>query len=222
MIASELINHTIPFLKSTDSIQKGIEFMEDNHLAQMVLADEQVYKGILNLDNLEEVDHSEKLLADVQPDLIQTYATINQHIMEVLQIVQVNDLKVVAVLDNDLKFAGSISASDLLFQFAKTLGMQENGAIVVLAINELDYSMAEIARHVESNNVKIISSFYSTNSEEFNFKNTLTLKLNRKQINNVVATLARFGYDVLATYSNDPLDNSEKENYDMLIKYLEI
>jgi acetoin utilization protein AcuB len=222
MIANELINLTIPFLKPTDTVQKGIELMDENNLTQMVLSDEKSYKGLINLDNLEDIQYSETLLADILPNHINTYATINQHIMEVLQLVQVNDLKVVAVLDNDLKFAGTISKIDLIDRFAKTLGVQEIGAVVVLGINELDYSLSEISRLVESNNVKIISSFYATSLEEYDFKNTLTLKLNRKQINTVVATFKRFGYDVLAVYANDPIENSEKENYDMLIKYLEI
>jgi acetoin utilization protein AcuB len=222
MIASELVNHTIPFLKPTDSVKKGIDLMDENHLTQLVLTENQNYKGLLNHASLENEALSTTILSEILPNHINTYATINQHITEVLQTVQMFDLDVVAVLDNDMKFKGTISTNDLLKQFSKTLGYQEIGAIIVLAINELDYSLAEIARLIESNNIKIISSYYANSSEAYNFKNTLTLKLNSKAISGVLATLVRFGYDILSTFNNDQVDNPEKENYDMLIKYLEI
>jgi acetoin utilization protein AcuB len=222
MIANELINHSVPFLRPTDNVKKAIELMMDNHLTQMVVAKNDSYIGLLSLDFLEDSIDLKTKIEDILPQYGNIFAKNNQHSLEVLSLMQLHNLKVVAVLNEQNEFKGAITISDLLSQFSKSLGIDEIGAIIVLAINSLDFSMAEIARLIESNNVKIISSYYATSVEEYGFRNTLTLKLNSKNIDSVLATLSRFEYDVLATFANAPINSPEKENYDMLIKYLEI
>jgi acetoin utilization protein AcuB len=220
MIAKELINFNIPSLKISDSIEKAIDLMDFYKVQQLVVADNENYLGLISLGMLENQIDQTNLLIDLLPEFPNTFATEGQHLIELLNIVQQNNIEVIAVVDQDFSFIGSITKTDLVFQFSNLLG-NELGAILVLAINERDYSLAEIARLVESNDTKILSSFYSKPTN-FESQNTLTLKLNRTEIGRSVATLERFGYEIIASYASEPIESVEKERYDMLIKYLEM
>ena len=84
-----------------------------------------------------------------------------------------------------------------------------------------DYSLAEIARLVESNNAKILSS--SLKEDELDIsKIKLTVKINQTDITHVIATLERFGYKVIAKYQETGQMEDQKERLDILMKYLDI
>lgn len=220
MIAQELINFNVPSLKISDSIEKAIDLMDFYKLQQLVLADNENYLGLISIGMLENQIDQTNLLIDILPEHSNTFAYEGQHVLELLNIVQQKNIEVIGVVNQGFSFVGSITKADLIFQFSNLLG-NEMGAILVLAINERDYSMAEIARLVESNDTKILSSFYSKTTN-FESQNTLTLKLNRTEIGRSVATLERFGYEIVASYANEPIESVERERYDMLIKYLEM
>lgn len=222
MTALELINYNIPFLKPTDTVESALEMMDDLRLEQMVYSDGNQYLGLFNYSFLQSVTKSDSLLTAIQPDHVHSHLNQNMHIIEVVNLVQAFDIQVVGVLDDALNYKGSILLSDLMQKFIQLLGNVENGAIILLSIEKLDYSLSEISRLVESNDAKILSSYYRTIVNEEVNQNILTLKLNTQDISRVVATFERFGYTILETFANDPIASVEKERYDMLIKYLEI
>ena len=81
-----------------------------------------------------------------------------------------------------------------------------------------DYSLAEIARLIESENTKILSCFLSSPHGKESLE--LTLKLSREDLKHVIATLQRFGYEIKSSfYESDFLDDL-KDRYDALMKYL--
>lgn len=222
MIALELINYNIPFLKPTDTVESALEMMGDFRIEQMVFSDGNDYLGIFSYSHLQSINNINTKLSDIQPNHLNTYLNQNKHIIEIVDLVQSTDIQTIAVLDDALNYKGSILLNDLMQKYVQLLGSTENGAILLLSILKQDYSLAEIARLIESNDVKIISSYYKTIESEEGNQNVLTIKLNTKDISRVIATLERFGYTILETFANDPITSTEKERYEMLIKYLEI
>jgi acetoin utilization protein AcuB len=220
MVANELINFTIPSLKPTDSVEKAIHLMEFYHVNQLVLADQDTYFGVFDLEVLENESDQDKFLVDLMPNYIHTYALESQHLYELIAIVNKNSMEVLAILDQNLNYKGCVLKNDLVYHFSNLLS-NDPGAILVLNIDDRDYSLAEIARHVEANDTKILSSFLSK-SNNSEMSNTLTLKLNKQEISRAVSTLERFGYNIAASFANNPIESVEKERYEMLIKYLEI
>jgi aspartate 1-decarboxylase len=222
MIALELINYNIPFLKPTDTVESALVMMDDFRIEQMVFSDGIDYLGLFDYSHLQSINDSNTKLSNIQPNHTNTYLNQNKHIIEIVNLVQGAEIQTIAVLDDALNYKGSILLNDLMQKYVQLLGSAENGAILLLSIEKLDYSLSEIARLVESNDVKIISSYYKTTENEEGNQNVLTLKLNSQNISRVIATLERFGYIILETFANDPIVSVEKERYDMLIKYLEI
>ena len=221
MLAKDYINPMLPVLKSTDTVGKAIDLMEEYRIGQLPIVNELEYRGLINQDILMEADEDLPLLA-LQPEFGEVAVTENQHVLEVLAVTQKHDLQAVVVLDNEHKFTGTISVNELLNQFSKNLGTQELGAVLEIAVENRSYSLAEISRLIESNNTKIISSYYTSGSFSEESKDILTLKLNRQDITTVLATLARYEYDVVGAYNFEAVEAPDRERYDLLMKYLEM
>jgi predicted transcriptional regulator len=221
MLAKDFINPMLPVLKSTDTVGKAIDLMEEYRIGQLPIVNELEYRGLINQDILMDADEGLPLLA-LQPEFGEVVVSENQHVLEILALTQKHDLQAVVVLDEEQKFAGTISVNELLNQFSKNLGTQELGAVLEIAVENRSYSLAEISRLIESNNTKIISSYYTSGSFSEGTKDILTLKLNRQDITSVVATLARYEYDIVGAYNFDAIETPDRERYDLLMKYLEM
>lgn len=221
MLASSLINPMIPVLKPSDSVTTALDWMDEFGVKQLVVSDAGIYQGIVSEDILFDVVDSSELLSRIIIQHKDIFATEDQHPYELLRLVNQFGLRIVAVLHDDRSFAGSILVSDLIEHFVNELGVQEKGAVIVLKIAERSYSLSEISRLIESNGTKILSSYYSS-GEVYDPTNEarLTLKLNRTHITPIIATLERFGYEIVEAHANDPIESVDQERLDMLLRYL--
>lgn len=220
MLAAELIDPMLPALKPTDTVGQALDWMQEHRIGQLVLTDQTGYRGVVSEELLMDVINDEQPLGGVMHLFDQLYVYEGQHLFEILGMALKNRMDVVAVLSEGGEFTGTISTAELLKQFANELGVQETGAILILNLNERDYSMAEISRLVESNNVKIISSYYASAAYGMPDRSRLTLKLNRREIAPVVSTLERFGYQIEAAFANAPVESIDQERLDSLLRYL--
>jgi acetoin utilization protein AcuB len=220
MLAAELIDPMLPALKLTDTVGEALEWMQEHRIGQMVLTDQTEYKGLLSEDLLMDVADEDRPLADVMRLFEQVYAFDNQHSLELLTLALEHRMEVMAVLNEDREFMGTVSVNELLKNFARELGITEPGAILILTINERDYSLTEISRLIESNNVKIVGSYFSSAAYGMPDRSRLTLKLNRRDIGPVVSTLERFGYNVESAFANTPIESLDQERLDLLLRYL--
>lgn len=221
MLAASLINPMIPILKPTDSVGTALDWMDEFGVKQLVIADTGIYQGIVSEDILFDVPDSTDQLAKVIIQHKDIFATEDQHPYELFRMINQFGLAIIPVLRDDRTFAGSILVNELVEQFVSELGVQEKGAVIVLRVEERSYSLSEVSRLIESNGVKILSSYYSS-GEVYNPTNEarLTLKLNRTHISPIIATLERFGYEVEEAHANDPIESLDQERLDMLLRYL--
>lgn len=221
MLASELIDPMIPALKPTDTVGQALDWMQEHRVGQLVVVDQQEYKGLVTEDLLLDISDDERPLSEVMRLFEHLYVYENQHLYELLNLILEHRMQVIAVVSDDREFIGTVAVGELLKQFAQLLGVQEAGAILILALNERDYSMAEISRLIESNNVRIIGSYFTGAAYGMPERSRLTLKLNRKEITPVVATLERFGYTIEAAFANTPIESIDQERLDLLLRYLD-
>ena len=80
--------------------------------------------------------------------------------------------------------------------------------------------MAEISRIVESENALILSSFVSSAPDSPQVE--VTLKINRENLQAVIATFVRFKYQIKASFNETAYQESLKERYDALMSYLNV
>ena len=221
MLAEEIINLTIPVLSPDESVAEALDLMEQNGLQQLALVEDEAYWGLISEDMLLNLSDSSRLLSSLPMPEKPVSARLFQHIYELIALANQYQLEILPILDEDNLYVGTVVVNDMMSKFANLLGGQESGAIVVLSMNNRDYSLTEISRLVESNNTKILSSFFAGAQYGMLNEASLTLKLNRSDVSAVVATFERFGYNVTGVFGSQSIENPDRQRLDMLLRYLE-
>lgn len=219
MIAEELINHMVPPLKVTDDAHKAIVWMEEFRCNFLPVVDEGQLQGFISEEIIMESNDIDKNVGSFTLAGKECTVSLDSHFFDILRVAGEHKLNMVAVLNEEGKYAGIITVQDVMASFAQTASIQMPGGILVLSMDLIDYSLAEISRYVEENNAKIISSTMVEDTLDRG-KIKLTLKINQMDLSRIVATLERFGYRVIGRYQEAPRDDDSKERLDMLMKYL--
>ena len=123
------------------------------------------------------------------------------------------------VLNADGEFRGVVEKTALYEHFISRLALHETGGLLEINLKGKDYALSEIARIIENESGKIISLFITRDG---NGDMVLSLKLDITHISPVISALGRFGYEVLSYHSSEPVNNLEKDRFDLLMKYLSI
>lgn len=221
MIASQLVNHSLPTLRPQDTVALAIDCMEEFRIGQLALVEHNVYQGIISENTLLDIPNDQLPLNGILSNYQQTYCFENQHILECVSLAQKHQLEVVPVLDEGLQYLGTIATTELYQTFISLMDTQELGAILVLSLQSRDYSLSEITRLIEQNDTKVISSYFNASGDNSS-NGSLTLKLNKTSISGVVATLERYGYTITSVFANDFIQTPDRERLDMLLHYLNI
>jgi len=221
MIAENLINHLIPSLKLTDSAQKAIVWMEELRTHQLPVIDKGQFKGLISEEIIIEDNDINKVIADYNLLANDCFVYDYQHYFDIIRVSNLYKVEVVAVLAEDLTYQGVVSLSDTLTALASTSAIQGTGGILVLSMNQIDYSLAELSRLIEAENAKILSSFVSTDHDNPQ-RIMVTLKINKTDLTLISATLERFSYNIMAKFQNPEVVSNEKERVDALLRYLNI
>lgn len=220
MLAASLISHSVPPLKLSDTAKKALTWMSDFHVRHLPIVENDKFLGVISEDEILDFIDPSTILGQSDPKLIRKQVFASQHLYDIMQLLVETELSIIPVLDNQNKYLGLITLENLIKQLANTGSITHPGGVLVLHMHYRDYSLSEIARIVESEKAVILSSFISSPYGMENLE--LTLKLNKKDLKHVVATLDRFGYTVKASfYESDYLD-SLKDRYDALMHLLDI
>jgi len=221
MIAQELINDMIPPLKMSDKAKKALGWMEELRVAQLPVVHDGAFLGFVSEEMLFETNDGERLIGNLKLSYQHCSVSHFQHFFDIIKMATDNDLEVVAVLDENKNYMGAVSLDETLTAFSQTATIQSPGGILVLSIDGYDYSMAEISRLIEADNVRILGSSITNDTNDPTVMK-LTLKLNKTDLSRVIATLERFGYRVDGRFQEENLISNEKERLDILLKYLNI
>jgi len=221
MIAEELINHMIPPLKVTDDAHKAIVWMEEFRCNQLPVVNKGELLGFISEEIILESNEDSKKLEEYELFGQRCVVGMESHFYDIIRVANENKMQMVAVVDDQKKYHGIITVQDIMASFAQTAAVQMPGGILVLSMDLIDYSLAEISRYVEENNAKVISSSLIEDPLDKG-KIKVTLKINQTDLSRIVATLERFSYRVIGRYQESRAPEAERERLDLLLKYLDI
>lgn len=221
MTAFELINPIIPTLEKDDTAQKALTWMEDLRIQELPLLLNGVYAGLVRHDHLLEESSPDTPVKDLPLVDKECLVYENQHLYDILKVATDYNIQSVPVLDLEGNYKGTITLEDAIAAFAQTAAVQSPGAILILSIKQIDYSLAEISRLIESDNGKILSSAVSNDNQDAS-KIKLTLKINKTDLTRIIATLERFDYKIVATFQETEHTSNDKERLDILLRYLDM
>lgn len=219
MIASSLLSHLIEPLKTSDTGRTALQYMSDNHIRHLPIVNNESLLGLISeddiLDNLIDEPVGSYNLA-----LSKTNLTDSDHLYEAIRLIGELKLTAIPVVDEDENYLGLITQDDLLNFFANIGSFTEPGSIIVLEMSKSDYSLAEISRIVESERAAILSTFITTSLESD--KVDVTLKINKQDINAIIASLKRHEFIIKASFQEMEYFDAMKERYDSLMNYLNV
>lgn len=219
MLIKALIKDTIPPLKFSDTIGKAIKWMEDFHVVHLPVMDANGYAGLLPLQSLLTLDHSESISSLNESLFDKSFIRENRHVYEVMKLMYDKEISVVPVLSDENKYLGIITLADVVQYFSGTGTVQDPGGIIVLEVNANDYTMSQIAQIVESDNASVLSSVVSNLPDN---KIEITVKINKPDLTRVIAAFERYSYTVKESYHQSDFVDTLKSRYDSLMNYLNI
>jgi acetoin utilization protein AcuB len=221
MVAGDLISEIIPSLRTSDTGQTALNWMEIFRISHLPIVNNQDFLGLISDTDIYDMNQPEEPIGNHELTLIKPYVTISQHLYEVIGLAAHMKLSVVPVLDEKNHYKGVITTTDLVKHIAAISSMDQPGGIIVLEMIERDYSLSQIAQIVESNNVKVLSMYITSPADSTRLE--VTLKVNTTDLLSLIRTFERYNYEVKTwVTSNDSIDRFYSERFDLLMKYLNI
>lgn len=221
MQAKDLISEVVPSLKTSDSGQTALNWMEIFRISHLPIVNNLDFLGLISDSDIYDMNQPEEPIGNHTLTLLKPFVTSEQHLFEVIGLAARLKLTVVPVLDEKSHFKGVITTTDLVRYLAGISSMDQQGGIIVLELVERDYSLSQIAQIVESNNVRVLSMYITSPPDSIRLE--VTIKVNTNDLVSVIRTFERYNYDVKSwVTSDDSMDKFYSERFDLLMKYLNI
>lgn len=220
MRAIELITEEIPPLLHTDTGEKALVWMEEFKVKHLPVLKQGNYVGILSEDDVLDKADVLKKLDELFQHLPRPFVYQDEHIYHILARIAEYKLSAIPILDREEKYLGCTTVHHLLTLIANTGSIKEIGGIIVLEMAATDYSLAEIAQIVESNEARILSSFIMTSPDTTKLE--VTLKINQVDLTRIMRTFERYDYHIKDSFQKSDFQDDLQFRYDALMKYLNL
>ncbi|MEO8584111.1 MAG: CBS domain-containing protein [Flavitalea sp.] len=219
MLNKQLISTSIPTLKLRDTVAQAMELMNEFQVKQLPVVLDDKYVGLVFEDDLLNIDDTTDL-ETISAHFSKVSVHGGMHFIDAVQTANDYHLSVVPVVENNSEYSGVILIADLLRQLGKITGASEPGGLIVLETDQRNFSFAEISKLVETNDAQITQLNTSWDNDTDTF--LVTLKINKFEISDIVATFQRYEYEVRYYFGEELYENELKDNYDHLMNYLSI
>jgi len=218
MVASELISYDIPPLKLSDTGTKALGWMEEFKTSELPVVNKGKYVGLISESIILDKNNLDKVIESYDLTFNKPFASQDQHLYEVISLIVQNDISVLPIINQNQQYLGLITIKRIIQYFSQIVSVANVGSVITLEININDYSLAEIAKLVESEDAKILSSFIT--SQPDSKKLEITLKINKTEISRILHTLERFNYNIVASYNENEYHIDLQERYDEFMRFL--
>lgn len=219
MIAKELISQTILPVHTSDTGEEVLHMMQVYHVRHLPIVNHEKLLGVISEEDILIHDTNEPI-GSYRLSFLRPFAHENDHLFDVMAKIGRFQLTIIPIIDEEENYLGAITMEDLVKILARDFSFAEPGSILVIETTRSHYSLAEVARIAETEDVNILSSFVQAIPDTLRIY--ITLKLNRQDISAFKASLERFGYEIAATFSEIEYQDGLKERYDSLMSYLNV
>lgn len=217
MLASQLINSGFPAINLFDKISLALQLMDEYDVLHLPVLSEEKYAGIISKDDLLDADET-RLIAAVESSLQKVSVKGEEYFLSALRLIADHELSLLPVVNEQSELTGVISARDLLRRLSVFVGNEDKGGIIVLETDKRNFSFGEVNRLVETNDAYITQ--LNTYTEPDTGMVVITLKVNKIEVSDIVATFQRYEYAVRYYFGEEAYNNELKENYNHLLSYL--
>ncbi len=220
MKAKDLITYSLPYIKPQDTGWQAIEMMIEFKVLHLPLVDEDRYITLVSEDDIYNYGLEDKKFQEVRLEIFRPAVYENHNIFDVFNVLSNTKVSVLPVLGQEETFLGSILVNDLIFKVIEIFGLAQEGAVLILRVKYIDYSITIIGNIIESNNAKIVSFFTLPEDETYQ---KIIIKVNTPDVLSLLETFERYDYEVESVLFDDQkYKDIYKERWDALMKYLNI
>lgn len=219
MLAHQLLTTHYPTVSPEDRIGRALQLMEDFDILHIPVLENNKYQGVISKDDLLDSDEDTPVKS-LSAAMFVKYIMSDEHLLTALKIASQNNLTMVPVVDNQQEWLGAITNTNMIKALTTFTGAEEPGAVIVLEMERKSYSFGEISRLIETNDAYITQC--NTSSEEETGLLIVTLKINKSEVSDIIATFQRYEYVVRYYIGEEQYENEIRHNYDHLMSYLRI
>lgn len=218
MRAEELISEIIPPIKFSETGEKALNWMNEFRVSHLPVVEKNDYIGLISENDIYDMPDPKMRLKDYFTNLPKPFIYSDRHVYEIMKIIADHKITVVPILDEKNEYIGCTDLLYLMSQITAINSIAEVGGILVLEMNQHDYSLTQIARIVEENNAKILSSYITSLPDSTQIE--VTLKINTTDLDRIIQTFNRYDYTIKASYQKGRFQEDLKKRYDELMNFL--
>lgn len=219
MLAAQLINTSFPSVHLLDKASFALQLMEDYDVQHLCVVTDEKFVGIVDKNTLLDT-HENAVIATMQDEFMVASVHADEHFLVGAKLLSLHELTMLPVVSTSADLLGVITAKQMLAALTSHVGADRKGAVIVLEMEQRQYSFGEIARLVETNDAFVTQ--LSTTTDAQTGMLLVTLQINRIEVSTIVATFQRYDYSVKYYFGEENYQNELKENYNHLLSYLNI
>jgi acetoin utilization protein AcuB len=221
MTAKELITTYVIPLKPSDTGAFALIQMEEFGLAHLPVVEGKELVGVISDKDIQTFDEPEVAISQYLLTTNIASVSSGQHFYEVLNLFSSLQLTMLPVVGDNNLYLGAIMLPAVVHSLAEMAGISHPGGIIILEMNFKDYSLSEIVQIVESNDIKILSCFVTSQPDSTVLE--VTLKVDHNEIAPLLQAFFRLNYTVKASWSKeDSYHDGLQDRFDALMNYLNI
>lgn len=220
MLCKDYISNETPVIHLNETIEDVLHHTGEVSTAYYIVEDNDKYIGLLNGEDFLSFP-KDTTISHFSDVIIKASVRDTQHIFSAFQVMHQLNISLVPIVNTENDLLGEITEDSLLDALSLYLGLNEaQGGMIVLEVNPLHYSIAEIIQIVQSGNADIMQ--YNTRRNASNGNIEVSFIINKPDVSLIVATLQRYEYNILYYFGDESYDNELKTNYDLLMRYMNI
>lgn len=220
MLAGDLITDEVPPLKTTDTVEVALDWMEQFKVSHLAVVNNRELIGIVSETDLIDYEHPEEQINLAKMHLSRPAIHHYQHAYDVVRLMSSLNLTLIPVIDEKELYKGCITLKGMVQNLSTMMSVQNPGGVIVLELNQNDYSVTQIGNIIESNDTKILSLHVS--SEPESTKLEVTIKVNREDLSRILQTFHRYNYSVKASFQNGDFNKGLDDRLNEFLHFLNI
>lgn len=220
MHAIDLITPDIPPLRPQDEVGRALDWLEEFKVSHLPVVDNGRLIGLVNERDLVDRNDPRSTVSDAMEQVEVPFIRGNQHVYEVMKLFTERGLTVLPVLNEMGVYLGAITEHEALKRLSEITNIHEPGSIMVLEMNQIDYSLQKIAQIVEGNDAKIMSAYSHVLPDTMRLE--VTLKINREDISDILQSFERYEIQVKTTYQGSRFHDDLRGRYDELMRFINL
>ncbi len=216
-----ITNPTFEPLEASDTVAEVTHRMDELGVQQLPVVDYTTQKliGQLTESTIGDADPTD-VVSDLDlEEAVKIYE--KQHIFEAGRLILQYELEYLPLVDEESTFLGIISKEEVLQSISRMLNLSEEGSVLTVELDPIDFSISELVQIIETEGAKILGLTVERPSSTDNTFH-ISLKLNMKDLSRVKAALKRYDYEVIVESENTVFGKDVEHRADELIKYMDM